>query len=156
MDELWITQRAELIALGRVGLAVLLGAAIGVEREVADKPAGLRTHMLVAGAAALMLSLGKFLVEHFSEVSPASGLRLDPIRLIEAVVTGVAFLGAGTIIRDRSTGTAVRGLTTAASVLFTAVVGAAVALSLYTLAVGATAVLLATLRLVMRLERRLL
>ena len=156
MDELWMTQRPELIALGRVGLAVLLGAAIGVEREVADKPAGLRTHMLVAGAAALMLSLGNFLVDHFSEGASASGLRLDPIRLIEAVVTGVAFLGAGTIIRDRNTGTAVRGLTTAASVLFTAVVGAAVSLSLYTLAVGATAVLLATLRLVGLLERRLL
>lgn len=156
MLELLQTQLAELVVLGRVCLAALLGSVIGIERELADKPAGLRTHMLVAGSAALFVGLGDFLVDHFLKAQDEPLMRLDPIRLVEALVTGVAFLGAGTIIRDRREGHAVQGLTTAASILFTAIVGMAVALSLYTLAVGATLLVLLTLRAVAWVEHRLL
>lgn len=155
MGDLLSEHSAQLLVLGRVCLAVLLGAAVGVERELADKPAGLRTHMLVAGSAALLIGLGDFLVDHFGDPAQTDLLRLDPIRLMEALVTGIAFLGAGTIIRDRNDPDSVRGLTTAASILFTAIVGVAVAMSQYLLAVGATALVLLTLRLVALIGKRL-
>jgi len=108
--------------LAHVGLAMVLGAAIGLEREIKDKPAGLRTHMLVAGAAALFVALSDVVVRHFSTGLGGQLLRADPVRVIEAVVTGVSFLGAGTIIR-RSAKREVEGLTTAASILFSAAMG---------------------------------
>ncbi|MEZ4584307.1 MAG: MgtC/SapB family protein [Caldilineaceae bacterium] len=79
-------------------------------------------------------------------------LRADPIRLIEAVITGISFLGAGTILR-RKDSAEVEGLTTAASLLFVAVVGICVALSELTLAVGATLLALLTLSGVKRIEQ---
>ncbi|MEZ5333114.1 MAG: MgtC/SapB family protein [Thermoanaerobaculia bacterium] len=143
----------QLWLLVRVGGAVLLGGLIGTEREVAGKPAGLRTHMLVAGTAALIVGLGTLLIGHFESRESSGVLRADPIRLLEALVTGVSFLGAGTIIRSREDH-AVHGLTTAASLLFTAVVGATVALEQYVLAAGATLLLLLTLRAMGAVERR--
>ncbi len=128
-----------------VALAVLLGAAIGFEREIEDKPAGLRTHMLVAGAAALLVALGDVIIQHFNVALGSELVRSDPTRIIQAVVTGVSFLGAGTIIRHSST-RQVEGLTTAASILFAAAVGVCVALSQLVLAVGVTALVLVTLR----------
>jgi len=145
----------QLWLLLRVAGAVLLGGLIGVEREVAGKPAGLRTHMLVAGAAALIVGLGTLLVSYFETREGSSVLRADPIRLLEALVTGVSFLGAGTIIRSREEH-AVHGLTTAASLLFTAVVGSTVALEQYVLALGSTVLLLMTLRVVGTFEDKLL
>lgn len=143
----------QLYLLARVAGAVLLGGLIGAERETAGKPAGLRTHMLVAGTAALIVGLGTLLVGHFESREASGVLRADPIRLLEALVTGVSFLGAGTIIRSPKDH-AVHGLTTAASLLFTAVVGATVALEQYLLAVGTTVLLLLTLRAMGVVERR--
>jgi putative Mg2+ transporter-C (MgtC) family protein len=132
--------------LGHVALAMLLGGVVGVDREIADKPAGLRTHILVAGAAALLVSLGDVLVGRF-DVEVKQGLvRSDPLRLIEAVVTGVSFLGAGTIIRQKAS-QHVHGLTTAASLLFIAAIGVTVALSQWVLAIALTALVLFILRL---------
>ena len=148
---------AELLALARVCVAVALGAVIGIERELAAKPAGLRTHMLVAGSAALFVGLGEFLVDYWTVPEHGQQLRLDPIRLFEALVTGIAFLGAGTILRDRDGAhNGVSGLTTAASLLFTGVVGATVAVGQYVLAVGSAVLLLFTLRLVGAFEKRFL
>jgi putative Mg2+ transporter-C (MgtC) family protein len=129
------TFQFELLLLGHVGLAMVLGALVGVERELSDKSAGLRTHMLVCGAAALLVSVSNALVDDFDVAE--SAIRVDPIRVIEAVVAGVSFLGAGTIFR-RSRATHVEGLTTAASLLFTAGVGVCVATDRIILAVGAT------------------
>jgi putative Mg2+ transporter-C (MgtC) family protein len=137
--------------LAYVALATLLGAAIGLEREIEDKPAGLRTHMLVAGAAALLVALGDVMIKHFDVALGSELVRSDPTRIIQAVTTGVSFLGAGTIIRHSST-RQVEGLTTAASILFAAV-GVCVALSQLVLAVGATALVLVTLRGVGLVER---
>jgi putative Mg2+ transporter-C (MgtC) family protein len=133
-------------------VAMVLGALIGLDREAKDKPAGLRTHMLVAGAAALLVFLGDVVIQHYGGDLGNSLVRSDPIRIVEAVITGVTFLGAGTIIRsgaDRR----VEGLTTAASILLAAAVGIAVALSQFWLALGVTLIALLTLRGIPVVER---
>jgi putative Mg2+ transporter-C (MgtC) family protein len=127
----------------RVAVAMALGAVVGLEREISDKPAGLRTHMLVSGAAALFVALADALVQDFQ--ASASEIRADPIRVIEAVVAGVSFLGAGTIIRRTSEGSHVEGLTTAASLLAVSGVGVCVAVQRIWLAIGVVALLLAVL-----------
>lgn len=132
-------------------ISMLLGAAVGFDRELADKPAGLRTHMLVAGSATLLVALGQIIVREYHVDSQI--VRSDPIRIISAIITGVSFLGAGTIIRggtDR-----VKGLTTAASLLFVASVGICVALSKLILAIGVTVIALLTLRGIAYAERKL-
>lgn len=128
--------------LGNMLLAMLLGAVVGWEREISDKPAGIRTHMLVAGAAALFVAVGDILVA--KQVADAAAVRTDPIRVVEAVITGVSFLGAGTIIQLRGSGR-VEGLTTGASLLFVAAVGICVAIHQFLLAIGATLVVYAVL-----------
>lgn len=122
-------------------LAMFLGGLIGLERELADKPAGLRTHMLVAGTSTLLVALSDHIVRGLDVNSDL--LRADPIRIVEAVVTGITFLGAGTIIRYKEE---VEGLTTAASLLFVASIGIAIALSQFVIAVGATLLTLLILR----------
>jgi putative Mg2+ transporter-C (MgtC) family protein len=137
-----------------VAFAMVLGALIGLDREVKAKPAGLRTHMLVAGAAALLVSLGNVVIRHYESDASSALVRSDPIRIVEAVIAGVAFLGAGTIIRSR-TDRRVEGLTTAASLLLAAAVGIAVALSQFLLAIGVTILTLITLTAVQIVERRM-
>jgi putative Mg2+ transporter-C (MgtC) family protein len=129
----------ELITLGKLLLAVALGGVIGFEREMADRPAGLRTHMLVAGAALLLVVLARRLVLTFT---PAELVNHDPVRVMEAIIVGISFLGAGTIFRNQQAGAPVEGLTTAASVLFTAVLGIGVALDAYVLVIGAALLVL--------------
>jgi putative Mg2+ transporter-C (MgtC) family protein len=137
-----------------VGLAMLLGAIIGFEREVEGKPAGLRTHMLVAGAATLFVALADVVVDRFGAELGVELVRSDPVRIIEAVVTGISFLGAGTIVLRRGK-QQVEGLTTAASILFTAAVGVSVALAQFVLAIGVTLLVLIILRGLGLLEARL-
>lgn len=133
----------QLQMLGDIVLAAFLGGIIGFERELHRKSAGLRTHMLVAATAACLVGLGNIVVNAFSGAS--AEIRTDPLRIIEAVITGVSFLGAGTIMRTRGQNH-VEGLTTAAGMLFVAAVGVSVALSQYVLAVGATLFVLVVLR----------
>ncbi len=138
----WLGQ---LQILGEVSLAMFLGGAIGLEREVADKPAGFRTNMLVAGAAALLIGLGEAILVHFAPHADQGFIRSDPFRLVGAVITGISFLGAGTIFRrDRSE--QVEGLTTAATILFSGAIGVCVALHQFVLAVGLVVLTLAVLR----------
>ncbi|MCO5185536.1 MAG: MgtC/SapB family protein [Anaerolineae bacterium] len=138
---------AQLTLLGIVFIATILGGVIGFDRELADKPAGLRTHMLVAATSALLVSLVNTIIPNLQ--IDTSLIRTDPIRTIEAVITGVTFLGAGTIIRNRS---GVKGLTTAASLFFVAALGITVALEQFFLAVGLTILNLVVLRGVKWLE----
>lgn len=142
----------QLQILGSMALAMVLGGLIGAERELADKPAGLRTHMLVAAAAALLVGLGDVVVERFEGSLAAGMVRSDPIRILQAIITGVSFLGAGTIIQRRGE-KRVQGLTTAASVLLTAGIGVTVALAQYLLALGGTILTLVVLRTISLLER---
>lgn len=131
-------------------ISMLLGAVVGIDRQLAGKPAGLRTHMLVAGSATLLVALGQIIVWEYHVDSQI--VRSDPIRIISAIITGVSFLGAGTIIRGGTD--KVKGLTTAASLLFVASVGICVALSKLVLAVGVTIIALLTLRGVAHAEKR--
>ena len=133
-------------------LALIFGGVIGFERELQDKPAGLRTHMLAAGTAALFIALGNFVVNEFEY---PSFVTTDPIRIIQAIIVGISFLGAGTILQ-RNDGGGIEGLTTAASVLAAAGVGISLALRLYILAIGMTALILITNRLFGFLEARYL
>lgn len=139
--------QVQLSIIGGIAFAMVLGGLIGYERETRLKPAGLRTHMLIAGAAALLLGIADLLAEHFTDESYQDLLRIDPIRIIEAIVTAVAFIGAGTIIQHTRKD-AVLGLTTATSLLFTAAIGIAVGLQQYVLALGATLIALVVLHVV--------
>jgi putative Mg2+ transporter-C (MgtC) family protein len=134
----------------RLAIAAALAAAMGWEREAAGKPAGLRTHMIVGVAAALYVALVD--VEATRYESHARGMQIDPTRAIDAVATGIGFLGAGIIFVSRRTG-AVQGLTTAASIWATAAVGVAVGLEAYVLAVAATLLLVGILRGLRRFEQ---
>jgi putative Mg2+ transporter-C (MgtC) family protein len=133
--------------LGLVALAAAVGGAIGFEREQADKPAGLRTHMIVSAASALIVLLGEVAVDR-------AGTPGDPTRALHGIITGIGFLGAGTIIfrRDHAS---VEGLTTAASLLFTAGIGVAIGLGQVLLAVGAAVLVVATLRIIGFIEHRM-
>lgn len=144
---------AQLWLVYEVALAMLLGAFIGIEREMADKPAGFRTHMLVAGTAALLVGLRDVMIYTPKEGAAVSVVS-DPIRIIEAIITGISFIGAGTIFR-RSRSEQVQGLTTAASILMSSAVGICVALDQKLLALGATILALIILRGLTPLEKRL-
>src|ERR1700744_322073 len=109
---------------GELGAALLLSACIGLEREVRQKNAGLRTHTLVGLGAALFMLISKY---GFSDVIETQRIVLDPSRMAAQIVSGIGFIGAGLIFVRRDS---VRGLTTAASVWLTAAVGAAARASL--------------------------
>lgn len=141
----------QLVILAQVVGAAVLAGFIGFEREVANKPAGGRTHMLLASAATLLVAVASAFVGDASTEIQGELLRADPLRVIEAIVAGVAFLGAGTIIRSRDTNQ-VEGLTTATSLLVVAAIGVAIALELYLLAVLTTVFTLLVLRAMERFE----
>lgn len=146
--------RRDIAELGLIALAMALGGFVGADREYARKPAGLRTHMLLAGASAVLTAAGMDMVKTFSRIPSEGGwLRLDPILVVQAVATAVGFIGAGTILhRDAEH---VEGLTTAASLLLTAAIGVAIASERLVLGIGATALALITLRVVRIVEARL-
>ncbi len=131
----------ELLILLNVGIAAVLTGLIGLEREVKDKPAGFRTNMIVGGSSALLLSLGQILVEHYVQSGMENIIQPDPTRILEAIILGISFIGAGTILKA-SDENKVYNLTTAATVLFSAGIGRAVALEQYVLAITATLLIL--------------
>ena len=124
----------------RLVVAALLGAAVGLERELRDHPAGLRTHLTVALGSALFAIVSAYGFEEFDGVE--GPYQVDVTRVASNVVTGVGFLGGGTILKH---GVSVRGLTTAASLWVTAAVGLAVGLGQFTVAGITSLTLLATL-----------
>src|SRR5690606_15906316 len=101
----------------RLGLAAALGGLIGFEREQAQHAAGLRTHIMVCLGSCLMMLLS---IYGFSQFVYEGNVRVDPARLAAAVITGIGFLGAGTILH---TGKSVTGLTTAASIWVVSAIG---------------------------------
>ena len=140
----------QLLLVAEVAFAMLLGGVIGFERELANKPAGFRTHMLVAGASALLVGMGETLVAKFAEDAGHELIQADPFRIIGAVVSGVSFLGAGTIFRGGRQH--VEGLTTAASLLISASLGVAVGSRQWITAIGVTLLTLAVLRALVFVE----
>ena len=146
----------QLDVVASMAIAMLLGGLVGYERELKRRPAGFRTHMLVAGASALLVGIGRMTVE-LHEGAPGDGiLQVDPLRLVEAVIGGVAFIGAGTIFGEsRRGGETISGITTAASLLVVAVIGVAAGLDYYLVAVSATALALFVLVGLSWWERRI-
>lgn len=147
------TVSEDLYALLQVVVAMVLGGAIGLEREASRKRAGLRTHMLVAIGSVLFVKIAVFTTATTAGTVDAGLVEADPIRIVQAIVIGISFLGTGVIFRDDSSAQ-VHGLTTAATLLTVAPIGVAVALNHYVLAIGATALVLLVLRGVNRLEER--
>jgi putative Mg2+ transporter-C (MgtC) family protein len=136
----------------RVGLAAILGGAIGLEREIRDREAGLRTHMLVAVGSALFTLISAYAWTDFNFSTP-EGVVFDPTRIAAQIVTGIGFLGAGAIIRQ---GLSVRGLTTAATLWVVAAIGMAVGTGYYAVAVGASVLVLVSLGPLRLLSARLM
>ena len=132
--------------MGRLGLALLLGGAVGWERERHGKPAGLRTNVLICVGAALLTELSVALADHGA--LPFQG---DPARISAQIVSGIGFLGAGTIIQARGS---VTGLTTAATLWVVAAIGMTVGAHAYLEAIGATLLVLMILVPLSRVERR--
>jgi putative Mg2+ transporter-C (MgtC) family protein len=134
----------------RLGTAALLGSLIGLERQRLDKSAGLRTHMLVSVGSALFMIVSAY---GFDRVLRPERVVLDPSRVAAQVVSGIGFLGAGTIVVRKMS---VHGLTTAASIWAVAAVGLAAGGALYMAAGAATAIMLVILAVIKPLEDRLL
>lgn len=127
----------ELRILLHVVIASLLGGVIGYEREKTEKPAGIKTNMIVGGSVALLVSLGEAITVHFQELGLSEVMQTDPTRIIQAIIVGVSFIGAGTVMQVQKV-YKVKYLTTAASILYSTGVGISVALDKYLLAVGLT------------------
>jgi len=129
-------------------LAIFAGGAVGFERQVAGKPAGLRTNILICVGSALLMDLSMNLGTVFGD--PRIG---DPARLAAQVVTGIGFIGAGTIMQARG---AITGLTSAATIWVVAAIGLTVGAGFYVEALGATAAVMLVLAGLGTVEHRLL
>lgn len=138
--------------VGKLLIASFLGGILGWERELRGRPAGLRTHILVCVGVTLMMIVSENIFEKYKTYTDESILRVDPARIAAQVITGIGFLGAGTIIRY---GTSVRGLTTAASLWVVAGIGLAVGSGCYLPAIITTILALFALIFVSRLERKI-
>jgi putative Mg2+ transporter-C (MgtC) family protein len=136
--------------LSRVLLAAVLGGVIGMERELSDHPAGLRTHIALALGAAVFGVVSAYGFSEFDALRTDTNFQVDPTRVASTMVTGIGFLGGGAILKD---GARVRGLTTAASLWVTAAIGLACALGEYWLAVFTTVLVLLSLTVLRRPER---
>ena len=124
-------------------LSMVFGGIIGLEREIGNRPAGFRTHTLVCMGSVLVMMTSEFIMETYSANSP------DPARLGAQVISGIGFLGAGTILKD---GSRVRGLTTAASLWVVACIGLAIGVGFYWGALVATLFSYITLVLLKKFE----
>lgn len=138
----------ELAVALRLLLATVLGGIIGLQRESINRPAGFRTHTLVATGSALVM-----LVSIYGFGTPSTvGLASDPARLAAQVVSGIGFLGAGTILKEGNT---IRGLTTAASLWVVSGIGLAVGAGFFTGALVATVLVYVSLSSLGRLDKYL-
>jgi putative Mg2+ transporter-C (MgtC) family protein len=131
----------------RLLAAVLCGGLIGWNREREDKPAGLRTHMLVSLGAASFTLVMLDLIRRY----PGAAVEGDPTRIVHGIATGIGFLGAGSIWRS---GGSVKGMTTAAGIWVVGAIGVACGAGLYVIAAIASLLTLAILSALVRLERR--
>ncbi len=144
MTDVW-TLSYEETAL-RLGMAAILGGVVGWERELNNSPAGFRTHILVSVGSALIMLIS---IYGFPAFMNESQVRFDPSRISAQVVSGIGFLGAGTILRQ---GVTVSGLTTAASLWVVAAIGLAVGSGFWFGALLTTAIVLVSLEFLNRME----
>ena len=139
----WLTDPDYIEMALRLVAALGVGGLIGLERSYRGRPAGFRTHALVCLSTCLLMLVTVFEGRWFPEVSQGR-IVLDPTRMAQGIMTGIGFLGAGTIMRE---GLSVRGLTTAASIWITAAIGVLVGIGFYFPATITTVLALGTLSL---------
>jgi putative Mg2+ transporter-C (MgtC) family protein len=142
----------ELVIVLQIGYALVLSALIGWERERHRRPAGLRTHILVAVSATMITAIGEQLIARYAHLD--EGVTADPGRLVHGLLTGIGFIGAGTIFQT-ARGDTVLGVTTAASLFAVTVLGIAVGLGFHVLAAAAALIIFGVLRVLGPLERSL-
>lgn len=145
MDNIYATTLTHLIA------ALIAGGLIGIERSYNGRPAGFRTHTLVCMASSLLMLMTIYQVQFMPDI-PVELLRIDPTRMGQGIMTGIGFLGAGVIVKERMT---VRGLTTAGSIWMTASIGILIGIGFYFAAAVATLLTMGTLSLFRLIEARL-
>lgn len=121
--------------------AVLAGGVIGLERSFHGRPAGFRTHTLVCLASSLLMLVTVYESTWF-QPRPGGMVSIDPTRMVQGIMTGIGFLGAGVIVKE---GLSVRGLTTAASIWITASIGVLIGVGMFAAATAATLLTLGTL-----------
>ena len=131
----------ELVSILKIFIAVLVGGLIGLERESSKRPAGLRTHILVCVASTMVMDINLMIAQQY--------ITADPMRLGAQVISGMGFLGAGTIIKE---GPTVKGLTTAAGLWAVACLGLVIGAGYYLMALFAALVMLMTLKTFSQLE----
>jgi putative Mg2+ transporter-C (MgtC) family protein len=148
--ETWLDPVHGEILLRLVG-ALVVGALIGLERSYHGRPAGFRTHALVCMSTALLMLVTVYEIRWFPELSQGR-IAMDPTRMAQGIMTGIGFLGAGTIMKE---GLSVRGLTTAASIWTTAAIGILIGIGFYFPAALAAALTLGTLSLFRWIENRI-
>lgn len=146
MDNPWILDSLQMTL--RLVLALILGGLVGLEREQNNHPAGFRTHILVCLGAALIMLLSMY---GFGQFVNEPNVRLDPARLAAQVITGIGFLGAGTIVLN---GSSISGLTTAASLWVVAAIGLATGAGFYYAAVVTTLFVLIILWILNKVEKK--
>ena len=142
----WLQEHKDIMMVVRLVLAAILGGIVGIERGSGDRPAGFRTHILVCVGSALFMLVSMY---GFDELTPAEalhegdlGARRDSARIAAQVVSGIGFLGAGTILHE---GLTIRGLTTAASLWMVSAIGLAVGSGMFFLSIMATVITMITL-----------
>ena len=135
----------------RLTAALLIGGLIGLERSYHGRAAGFRTHVLVCLSTCLLMLITVYETRWFPDLA-SNHISLDPTRMAQGIMTGIGFLGAGTIMKE---GVSVRGLTTAASIWMTAAIGILVGIGFYFPAAFATALTLGTLSVFRWLESRI-
>jgi putative Mg2+ transporter-C (MgtC) family protein len=138
--------------LGRLVLAALLGGAVGLEREIHGRPAGIRTYLILSLGTALLMVLSEILLVAYHGRYPELGLQGDPGRIAGQAITGIGFLGGGVIIRYKDS---IRGLTTAACVWLVCSVGLTVGAGFYVVGVSVTLLTLLALIGLKAWERRM-
>ncbi|MHB1096163.1 MAG: MgtC/SapB family protein [Gemmatimonadaceae bacterium] len=144
LQDLFVGLRLDLAL--KLGLAVLMGGAVGLERQIAGKPAGLRTNILICLGSALVMDLSMNLMGSDGRVG-------DPARMAAQVVTGIGFIGAGTIMQSKGT---ISGLTSAATIWTVAAIGLTIGAGFYVEGLGATAMVIIVLLVIGNLEHKLL
>jgi len=136
-------------------IASVLTLFVGIERERSNKAAGLRTNMIVGGFTCLIVSVANPLINMVENQHLTEMINADPIRLYEAIVVGISFLGAGTIMKSREKGS-ITGLTTAATLLYSSGIGIVTALHQYVLGILLTSFILIVNYVIHFLEKKYL
>jgi putative Mg2+ transporter-C (MgtC) family protein len=134
----------------RLFAAAILGSLIGFERSYHGRPAGLRTHALVCTASSLLMLFTVFQLELLEGI-PIETIRVDPTRMGQGIMTGIGFLGAGVVLKERLT---IRGLTTATSIWMVAAIGIIVGMGFFSAAAVATFVTLLILTVFGKIEQK--